>query len=67
MSEFQFVDIKNKSTSSRIQVSTTKVETSFITIDEIDMQIKSLQEQIDALVMLKTEIVETLGIKEIVK
>jgi hypothetical protein len=31
------------------------------------MQIKSLQEQIDALVMLKTEIVETLGIKEIVK
>ena len=63
MDKYQLINSKDKSKTSRIQVSTTKVETSFITIDEIDKQIKNLQEQIDALVMLKTEIVDKLGIK----
>lgn len=63
MDKYQLINSKDKSKTSRIQVSTIKVETSFITVDEIDMQIKSLQEQIDALVMSKTEIVDKLGIK----
>ena len=63
MEKYQLINSKDKSKTSRIQVSTTKVEISFITVDEIDMQIKSLQEQIDALVMSKTEIVDKLGIK----